>query len=604
MNLINSFALFLHRKRITHFLLTGVTGVFLNMLITWALTTFVFGVLQYYIGYIIGTIINICYNFFLHSLLTFKTHTQHSRRFTFFVLFSFLSTTIQISIVYALTEFFGRAYYLPIIACTILLLSIVSFLFFKHSLFYEGQVEVLPIKEELREAYKYLCRIFSGFYKFMSVDKHVIFIILLLAILTRIPFLSYPDRTLYDEVIYADYAIQIINQVPFFDIHPPLARMIFATAIKDTSETLVMIPLKTDEQFNNFPYEILRTLVAVFGIVLPLLIYGIGRLIGYRPIIALFPALFIIFDNALVLYSRTILPDTLMLVADFAGILFILIALKATTTWGKLGSIFFAGVFLGLAISVKWTALGILGLALLWLLAKRLWKYIAIVLSTACIVYIAVFYLYFSLFTKDTKSQPLLAAYNVPWIEEISYPSANDPVAVFKFLPAFHQQMLYSNNDPAIISQIMTAPRPLTWPMARTTIQFWIGSESGKSITLTGNTILWIAAFFVLLFELGWVMYSLFLYRRWPIDQTETILLLGFMGNYLPFFFIERPMFLYHYFPALIILFLLTPKVTPRIIDCMSTLSKDRYIGYAIVVTLCVLALINYFLLSPTTYGF
>src|SRR3989338_7287314 len=54
-------------------------------------------------------------------------------------------------------------------------------------------------------------------------DAQIVLIILFLALLLRIPFLSHPGQTLFDEVIYTNFAIYTEHGVPFFDIHPPLA---------------------------------------------------------------------------------------------------------------------------------------------------------------------------------------------------------------------------------------------------------------------------------------------------------------------------------------------------------------------------------------------
>jgi len=556
------------------------------------------------IGYFIGTAVNICYNFLIHSILTFKTRRHHTRRFAFFVLFSTGSTIVQIGIVHMLTEYFGREYYLSIIAATILLLSVISFVFFKHSLFNEGPTSDKAIGEELREVRFRLKEILARILAFISIDRHVIIIIIMLAMMTRLPLLSYPNRTLFDEAIYTNYAIETINQVPFFDIHPPLARMIFAQLASNSHEWFVSTPIKTDQGFNNFPYSTLRLLIAIFGILLPLIIYGIGRMIGYRPYTALIPSLFIVFDNALTLYSRTILPDTMMLVANFAGLLLILTAMHATQKRTQLLAVIFGGLLLGAAISIKWTALGFLGLAILWLLVRRFWGYAIIVFSIALVVYCIVFYAYFTIFTKGGPIQPMIPAYSVQWINQIVYPPGDNPAAVIHFIPEFHREMLRSNSDTNITSQIMSAPGPLTWPTARASIEFWESSQKGKSIILTGNSILWFTSFFVLLFEIGWIIFSYYRYRRWQIDETETMLLIGYIANYLPFFFIGRTMFLYHYFTSLIILFILMPKVTPRIIHCVNILARDKYIGYAIATTLSVLIIVNFILLSPTTYGF
>jgi dolichyl-phosphate-mannose-protein mannosyltransferase len=91
--------------------------------------------------------------------------------------------------------------------------------------------------------------------------------------------------------------------------------------------------------------------------------------------------------------------------------------------------------------------------------------------------------------------------------------------------------------------------------------------------------------------------------RKFPVGKDESILLAGYLFNYLPFFLIDRPMYLYHYFTALLFLVLLLPKVTPRIIDCLSLVTNDRLFARVFVVFATILLFVNAILLFPATYG-
>jgi putative flippase GtrA len=122
------------------FVFTGATGVGLNLLITFVLTQTFFGPENYFVPYIIGSSVNLLYNFILHSILTFHTTRRHIRRFVFYILYSLASAAVQIAMVRTLVSLFGHEWYLLIIAGTILVLSLVTFLFFKRILFYETAI--------------------------------------------------------------------------------------------------------------------------------------------------------------------------------------------------------------------------------------------------------------------------------------------------------------------------------------------------------------------------------------------------------------------------------------------------------------------------------
>jgi len=441
-------------------------------------------------------------------------------------------------------------------------------------------------------------------------DAPVIFLILVLAVILRVPFLSHPDRTVFDEVVYANFATYIVHEAPFFDIHPPLARMLFAEVAR-RGETFSgeVLRVETGQPFGNFPYVALRSFVALFGVLLPLLIYSAGRLLGYAPRVAMIPALFVIFDNALTVYSRVILPDMLLLVFGFSGLIAAFAATKKRAVWQRLALTILAGSLIGLAVSVKWTALGIFGIvALCFLLSRMYWEVVLSALFVA-LVYVSVFCAFVLYFPQGGKMDPILPPYDVPLVTTLKFPREHSPQAIGIFLLRYHGVMLETNRDPGITSEVMSAPGSLAWSVAKSSILFWEdsasgGNNGGRAITLTGNSLLWFVVFFALLFELTWIFFHIVRERRWPIDNNESILLAGYVMNYLPFFFIHRSMYLYHYFTALIFLFLIVPRITPRIIDCIARLSHDRLLAETLLLFIGFLILLNFFLLSPVTYGF
>lgn len=127
----------LFEHKYLHFFATGVSGVALNLSVTWLLTTFVFGLEGYFKGYVIALLLNLVYNFTLHTKITFETKERHLRRFVYFTTYSIFLTALQAVIVRTVTPMVGLEYYLFVIATTIALFSVVTFLFFKFYLFHE-----------------------------------------------------------------------------------------------------------------------------------------------------------------------------------------------------------------------------------------------------------------------------------------------------------------------------------------------------------------------------------------------------------------------------------------------------------------------------------
>ncbi|XP_040180327.1 protein O-mannosyl-transferase 1 [Rana temporaria] len=116
---------------------------------------------------------------------------------------------------------------------------------------------------------------------------------------------------------------------------------------------------------------------------------------------------------------------------------------------------------------------------------------------------------------------------------------------------------------------------PLDWVSLDTSIAYWLHPKTTAQIQLLGNPIIWYSA------NIGAILYTvLFLFyllrqRRaiydipqgsWQALQLTGILCLGgWAVNYLPFFLMEKTLFLYHYLPALTCLILLLPPLLEHI---------------------------------------
>jgi putative flippase GtrA len=114
-------------ERYASFFVTGASGVLLNLGVTWALTTYVFGVDQYFRAYLIGLAVNLCYNFVRHAYVTFDPDGGYVRRFVYFIVYSLTMAALQAWTVRELVSLFGEVYYLVVIASVIFVFSTVTF---------------------------------------------------------------------------------------------------------------------------------------------------------------------------------------------------------------------------------------------------------------------------------------------------------------------------------------------------------------------------------------------------------------------------------------------------------------------------------------------
>lgn len=121
----------------------------------------------------------------------------------------------------------------------------------------------------------------------------------LLAAVTRFRSISYPDQVVFDEVHFGGFASQYLRREYYFDVHPPLAKMLNALAGW-------VVGFKGDFGFDNIgdnyteagvPYVGMRAFVALMGIATVPVVYATMRESGYPIAIAAFTALLIIFGE-------------------------------------------------------------------------------------------------------------------------------------------------------------------------------------------------------------------------------------------------------------------------------------------------------------------
>lgn len=154
---------------------------------------------------------------------------------------------------------------------------------------------------------------------------------------------------------------------------------------------------------------------------------------------------------------------------------------------------------------------------------------------------------------------------------------------------------------------------PLEWLTLDTNIAYWLHPRTSAQIHLLGNIVIWTSA------SLATVVYTLlffwYLLRRrrsicdLPEDAWSRWVLAGALCtggwalNYLPFFLMERVLFLYHYLPALTFQILLLPIVLQHASDHLCRSQLQRNVFSALVVAWYSSACHVSNMLRPLTYG-
>lgn len=189
-------------------------------------------------------------------------------------------------------------------------------------------------------------------------------ILTVLAVAVRYYKLAQPGSVVFDEVHFGGFARKYIIGRFFMDVHPPLAKMLYAVvgwlAGYDGEFDFNEIGLEYSEY--NVPYVAMRMLPATLGVFTILLAYATLRASGCRPSIAFFGGAIMTLDNALSTQSRFILLDSPL-------VFFIAITTYAfkrfenevpfTKNWFRY--LFLTGLGLGATVSSKWVGLFTIG---------------------------------------------------------------------------------------------------------------------------------------------------------------------------------------------------------------------------------------------------
>uniref|UniRef100_A0A060T6Y3 Dolichyl-phosphate-mannose--protein mannosyltransferase n=1 Tax=Blastobotrys adeninivorans TaxID=409370 RepID=A0A060T6Y3_BLAAD len=186
----------------------------------------------------------------------------------------------------------------------------------------------------------------------------------MLALAVRYYRLWQPSSVVFDEVHFGGFARKYIIGRFFMDVHPPLAKMLYAVvgylAGYDGEFEFKTIGLDYIEP--GVPYVAMRMLPATLGIFTILLSYSTLRATGCRPLIAGFGAGLVTIDNALTTQSRYILLDSPL-------IFFMAITVYAFRKFGNevpfrkdwFRYLFLTGLGLGATVTSKWVGLFTIG---------------------------------------------------------------------------------------------------------------------------------------------------------------------------------------------------------------------------------------------------
>lgn len=431
--------------------------------------------------------------------------------------------------------------------------------------------------------------------------KWLIIILLSLGLLTRFAFFGHPNQTVFDEVHFGKFISGYYTREYFFDIHPPLGKLMIAGFAKLFDFKPGFAFTDIGNQYPDQQYMILRFLPSLAGALLPAIIFLLALEIGLAPLYALTAGMLIVLDNAILTQSIYILMDAFLLLFGFASLLFYF---KYKNGKGNKYLILFT-ISASLAASIKWTGLGFFALPIIFefftLLKNRQYKSIlklAILPIIAFLIYFAFFAIHLRILNKSGPGDAFMSmgfrktliGNQVP--EDESVIKAN----LFQKFSQLNIEMYKAN-------QGLNAGHPYgsawyTWPLMSRPIFYWVKDTS--RIYLMGNPTIWWATTLAVVFLLTSYIYYGF---KNSLRFLPTFLITGYILNLLPFIGVKRVMFLYHYFTALIfsilILVYLLDTSTSSVQAKLTTRKSSKWVVGALIAV----STITFIYFAPLSYG-
>lgn len=369
--------------------------------------------------------------------------------------------------------------------------------------------------------------------------------------------ISYLNSAYFDEIYFARTAYEHQHNLPIYEwTHPPLGKLLMAIPMLFMGMT-------------TFAYRLMGNIA---GILMIPTIYVFAKMLFKNSKYAVLAAIIMAADGMHFVQSRLGTADGFLVLFIMLEYLFMYryIISEDKPLKKRLWSLFWSGLFMGLAIATKWTgvfaALGLaivffFNLALKIFVEKKKWCKENTITILSCLGFFVLI--------------PLaiyLLSYIPYYIVENAY---------IKDLKTFieWQQYMYNYHNNLVATHPYSSMW-YTWPITKQSILYWVGTTNEGAITriaLLGNPAIW-------WFSIPCIIYTVISavknrrFECWFLIIPIISMIASYVG-------IDRIMFLYHYFPIL-------PFVMLTIVAFMKWLCEKTKIDIFIYIFVAVIIIV------------
>ena len=363
---------------------------------------------------------------------------------------------------------------------------------------------------------------------------------------------TYYGRSIFDEIYHGRTAYEFIHGLTTYETtHPPLGKTIISWGIR---------------LFGMNPFG-WRFMSAIFGILMLPVMYAFGKTLFQNTLAAtavtilvafdcmqfalsriatidIFAAFFILLMYYLLLrYMQIERRGSLKLVFKFKLISRKRKKIVINESWVPLG---LCGVVMGLGIATKWTAIYAgagLGIIFFWFLINyqpaKMRQLIMFCVAAFGLIPFLIYIFSYRHFVTNPPTESYIQTIIDNSVKMFTYHSDLEAThyyaTPFYDWPTMRMPLLYATDVVSIFDNISRSDLP--------------GETLMSSLSCMGNPAIWWVGIPCVLF----CIFN-FLFKR---DKKAGFLIAAYMAQYLPWFFVSRITFIYHYFPASLFMILM-----------------------------------------------
>ena len=398
--------------------------------------------------------------------------------------------------------------------------------------------------------------------KINEFDIFIIFFILFLSFLVRIWMFYHPKNIIFDEVHFGTFVNKYNSGEYFFDIHPPLAKLIFYwISLLFNYDNSTNFEDGPNFEYNNDFYISFRLTPIIFSSFVPSFIYLILKFNSCSIISSLIPSILMIFETTLISEGKLILTDGIL--HFFTSLNLVIYSYfnnlkKKTFLWNFF--LYLTGITLGFSISCKYTSLSLclfIALSEIIKIFKEIKNINLIFFKELINRGLILFFISFGIlilfwiihiiilpyhsWDSDTLDEDGLNTFINKNNNTLDWSFRIGPPSIFIRIYRIQIRSHISNSVNFMPHGSMSLPK--NWPLLKD-IGVFLFKDKNFIMFCIGNPITYYCVVFGLIFN--------FLKFKNKLFLNSIKFLFGWIFSFLPFLLVPRTVFLYHYIIPLI----------------------------------------------------